>query len=136
MDTIIHFGESLDPEILHKAVVKSREGDLAIVLGTSMRVSPACNLPEAVYGAWEVCLACTRTSVRLHVCLVAARASHTHTRIQTHAIHTRTHSLTHSHSHIQKHTLTLHAHTLTYTYTHIRRERWTDGDCEPTKDTV
>ena len=44
-DTIINFGESLPFEEFRKAEENSRQCDLAIVLGTSMRVTPAAELP-------------------------------------------------------------------------------------------
>lgn len=46
MDTIINFGENLpDVEILN-TMNHSSKSDLALVLGTSMRVSPACTYPS------------------------------------------------------------------------------------------
>jgi NAD-dependent SIR2 family protein deacetylase len=44
-DSIINFQESLPEEELRNAQKESKLCDLAIVLGTSMRVSPACHLP-------------------------------------------------------------------------------------------
>ena len=44
-DSIINFGESLPQTELENAEQDSKKCDLAIVLGTSMRVSPACELP-------------------------------------------------------------------------------------------
>ena len=44
-DSIINFGENLPEDELEKAEIQSTSADLAIVLGTSLRVSPACNLP-------------------------------------------------------------------------------------------
>jgi len=44
-DTIIHFGEDLPVSELSKADEHARKSKLSLVLGTSMRVSPACNLP-------------------------------------------------------------------------------------------
>jgi NAD+-dependent protein deacetylase sirtuin 6 len=44
-DSIINFGESLPEEDLSNAIMNSRMSDCSIVLGTSLRVSPACNLP-------------------------------------------------------------------------------------------
>lgn len=44
-DTIINFGENLPRDQLEKAYQVSQEADLAIVLGSSMRVSPANDLP-------------------------------------------------------------------------------------------
>lgn len=48
-DNIVHFGEDLILEHIENSVVHSNKSDLALVMGTSMRVSPACNLPEPAY---------------------------------------------------------------------------------------
>eukprot|EP01106_Pelomyxa_sp_JSP_P001748 TRINITY_DN1266_c1_g1_i1.p1 TRINITY_DN1266_c1_g1~~TRINITY_DN1266_c1_g1_i1.p1 ORF type:complete len:196 (-),score=52.89 TRINITY_DN1266_c1_g1_i1:37-624(-) len=45
IDSIINFGESLPVGPTKKAVEMSRGADLAVVLGTSMRVHPACDMP-------------------------------------------------------------------------------------------
>jgi NAD-dependent SIR2 family protein deacetylase len=45
-DTIINFSESLPEEELKNGIDNSEKSDLAIVLGTSLRVSPACTLPS------------------------------------------------------------------------------------------
>lgn len=44
-DTIIHFGEDLPRDELEKAHQHATASDLSLVLGTSMRVHPACDLP-------------------------------------------------------------------------------------------
>jgi len=44
-DSIINFGESLPPVDLQKSIQQSRKADLRLVLGTSLRVSPANKLP-------------------------------------------------------------------------------------------
>jgi len=44
-DTIINFGEDLPAGELSKADLHARQSKLSLVLGTSMRVSPACHLP-------------------------------------------------------------------------------------------
>jgi NAD-dependent SIR2 family protein deacetylase len=44
-DTTVAFGENLPEDELTKATQHSKKADLVLVLGTSMRVSPACNLP-------------------------------------------------------------------------------------------
>jgi len=44
-DTIINFGENL-PENEFKKAYQNSTCDLALVLGTSMRVQPSCSLPE------------------------------------------------------------------------------------------
>jgi NAD-dependent SIR2 family protein deacetylase len=44
-DTTVAFGENLPEDELSKATQHSKKADLVLVLGTSMRVSPACNLP-------------------------------------------------------------------------------------------
>eukprot|EP01084_Bolivina_argentea_P080012 144979_1 len=52
-DTIINFGETL-PEIpLEKAEVNSKKADLYLSLGSSLTVSPACNMPEVVGRKWS-----------------------------------------------------------------------------------
>ncbi len=48
-DNIVHFGENLLTDQLERAVFHSEKCDLALVMGTSMRVRPACNLPEDSY---------------------------------------------------------------------------------------
>ncbi|KAL9644687.1 hypothetical protein ABK040_012341 [Willaertia magna] len=45
-DTIINFNEDLPELQLERAIENAKKADLAIVLGTSLRVSPACDLPE------------------------------------------------------------------------------------------
>ena len=44
-DTIINFGENLVPEILRKGFALHAMADLSIAMGSSMRVSPACEMP-------------------------------------------------------------------------------------------
>ena len=48
-DNIVHFGENLIEDQLERAMLHSQQCDLALVMGTSMRVSPACNLPKHSY---------------------------------------------------------------------------------------
>jgi len=48
-DSIIHFGENLPQKELTEAEIQSNRGDLAIVLGTSMKVPPSCYLPRSIY---------------------------------------------------------------------------------------
>jgi len=48
-DSIIHFNETLPVNELAHAREESEKGDLAIVVGTSMRVRPACELPRYIY---------------------------------------------------------------------------------------
>ncbi|KAH3758200.1 NAD-dependent protein deacetylase sirtuin-6 [Pelomyxa schiedti] len=48
-DSIINFGEQLPPATLEKATEESKIADLTVVLGSSMRVSPACELPSLSY---------------------------------------------------------------------------------------
>ena len=45
MDNIINFGENLPQDELNQAMNHSKKSDLALVLGTSMVVQPACLLP-------------------------------------------------------------------------------------------
>lgn len=47
-DAIVHFGEMLQPEQHERAFKVSHAADLALCLGTSLRVSPACNMPRTV----------------------------------------------------------------------------------------
>jgi len=49
VDNIVHFGENLPEQELEKAIGHSNKGDLALVLGTSMKVSPACNIPDRIW---------------------------------------------------------------------------------------
>ena len=46
-DSIINFGEGLDPGILEKANKVGMASDLMLCMGTSMRVVPACSIPMA-----------------------------------------------------------------------------------------
>lgn len=45
-DTIINFGENLSAAVLERAFEHSREADLHICMGSSLTVSPACDLPR------------------------------------------------------------------------------------------
>ncbi|EFC45314.1 silent information regulator family protein [Naegleria gruberi] len=45
-DTIINFNENLPTDQLERAEENASKADLAIVVGTSMRVNPACSLPQ------------------------------------------------------------------------------------------
>lgn len=47
-DTIINFGEGLVPSILQKGFEECGKSDLCLCMGTSMRVTPACNMPLEV----------------------------------------------------------------------------------------
>jgi NAD-dependent SIR2 family protein deacetylase len=47
LDSIINFGENLPEVPLERAMDQSNKADLHIVLGSSLTVSPACNLPKA-----------------------------------------------------------------------------------------
>lgn len=44
-DTIINFGEGLKGEILQDGFVWCALSDLVLIMGSSMRVSPACDMP-------------------------------------------------------------------------------------------
>ena len=46
MDTIVSFGESLPQADLETAMQKSKAADLFIVLGSSLLVTPAADLPQ------------------------------------------------------------------------------------------
>jgi len=50
LDSIVHFGENLPEQEFNNADIESRKGDVAIVLGTSLRVFPANSLPSRIYG--------------------------------------------------------------------------------------
>jgi len=45
-DTIINFGEQLPLEMVEQGFAQSRTADVHIVLGSSLTVSPACNMPK------------------------------------------------------------------------------------------
>ena len=47
-DSIINFGENLPEGELRKAFDNAQKADLCIVLGSSLRVRPACQVPEVV----------------------------------------------------------------------------------------
>eukprot|EP01125_Pyxidicula_operculata_P008812 TRINITY_DN2925_c0_g1_i1.p1 TRINITY_DN2925_c0_g1~~TRINITY_DN2925_c0_g1_i1.p1 ORF type:complete len:601 (+),score=153.95 TRINITY_DN2925_c0_g1_i1:1315-3117(+) len=47
-DTIVHFTESIRPNVWKSAVDNSRQADVCLVLGTSMCVQPAASLPMKV----------------------------------------------------------------------------------------
>jgi hypothetical protein len=44
-DTIIHFSETLPKDELQKSISNAYKSDVSLVLGTSMRVHPACDIP-------------------------------------------------------------------------------------------
>ena len=48
VDSIVHFGEQLAEKEFEKARQLCREADIALVLGTSMRVRPASDLPSSL----------------------------------------------------------------------------------------
>eukprot|EP01088_Endostelium_zonatum_P021155 TRINITY_DN8173_c0_g1_i1.p1 TRINITY_DN8173_c0_g1~~TRINITY_DN8173_c0_g1_i1.p1 ORF type:complete len:347 (-),score=75.89 TRINITY_DN8173_c0_g1_i1:8-1048(-) len=57
-DTIVNFGENLPENELEKATEQSRLADLTLVIGSSMRVTPACELPRESYskgGVFNIC---------------------------------------------------------------------------------
>lgn len=54
-DSIINFGENLPRQELGKAEKYSRNADVALVLGSSMRVTPACDLPSLCWNRKENC---------------------------------------------------------------------------------
>ena len=49
MGSVVNFGANLPPDECGKAKSNSARCDLALVLGTSLRVSPSCNLVEGSY---------------------------------------------------------------------------------------
>jgi len=48
VDTIINFGENLPSNAIEAGFQNAEKADLCIVLGSSLTVSPACNMPELV----------------------------------------------------------------------------------------
>ena len=44
-DSIINFGENLKEEILNTGWEKGKNADLMLSLGSSLRVTPACDIP-------------------------------------------------------------------------------------------
>jgi NAD-dependent SIR2 family protein deacetylase len=48
LDTIINFGEGLPEKELQLARDHANKADLCLVLGSSVSVTPACTIPEAV----------------------------------------------------------------------------------------
>jgi NAD-dependent SIR2 family protein deacetylase len=44
-DNLVHFGEDLEPAILSRATAAAARAEVALVLGTSLRVVPAMDLP-------------------------------------------------------------------------------------------
>jgi mono-ADP-ribosyltransferase sirtuin 6 len=48
MDSIVNFGENLPDHELQKAFMHAKQADLCIVLGSSLRVTPAADIPEEV----------------------------------------------------------------------------------------
>lgn len=45
-DSIINFGERLDENILNEGFAHGAESDLMLSMGSSLRVTPACNMAE------------------------------------------------------------------------------------------
>lgn len=57
-DSIVNFGEYLPASEFREAEEHSRKADVALVLGTSMRVKPSCDLPSLSYtngGSFTIC---------------------------------------------------------------------------------
>lgn len=46
MDSIINFGENLPEDELELGFTNSESADLIVIMGTSCRVSPACDMPR------------------------------------------------------------------------------------------
>lgn len=51
---VVWFGESLDPDVIHRAFEQSRRCDLMLVVGTSAVVHPAASLPQIAAQAGAV----------------------------------------------------------------------------------
>ncbi|KAL3692634.1 hypothetical protein R1sor_006285 [Riccia sorocarpa] len=49
-DSVILFGEDLPKQALNSAVKHSQKADLGLVLGSSLRVKPACDFPAKILG--------------------------------------------------------------------------------------
>ncbi|CAG9327388.1 unnamed protein product [Blepharisma stoltei] len=47
-DTIINFGENLDADVIDRGFRNGAEADLCLAMGSSLRVTPAVNIPEDV----------------------------------------------------------------------------------------
>lgn len=47
-DSIVNFGENLPQSELNAAMEHSKKAELCIVLGSSLRVRPACLMPQMV----------------------------------------------------------------------------------------
>jgi len=45
IDTIINFGENLDSDVINAGFNNGREADLCLCMGSSLRVTPAANIP-------------------------------------------------------------------------------------------
>jgi len=45
-DSIIHFGESLNEDVLNRAFYEGSQCDLLLCLGSSLRVAPASLIPQ------------------------------------------------------------------------------------------
>ena len=71
-DTIINFGEGLDGAILQKALAISCLADLHVCMGSSMRVSPANQMPlmTKMAGGKVVCINLQKTPIDEHCDLV------------------------------------------------------------------
>ena len=46
MNTIINFGDGLEHHVLSSAAEHAQKNDLVLCLGSSLRVTPACDLVE------------------------------------------------------------------------------------------
>jgi len=71
MDTIVHFGEALPLDHYQRACELGLKMDLAIVVGSSMRVSPSCNMPRQAVtnGGKLVVINLQKTSFEDHIWL-------------------------------------------------------------------
>ena len=47
-DSIINFGEPLNPEIINKGFHSAALSDLCLAMGSSLRVTPAADIPAEV----------------------------------------------------------------------------------------
>eukprot|EP01083_Nonionella_stella_P115153 341095_1 len=72
LDTIVNFGESLPIHELKKAQQNTKQGDLCLVLGSSLTVSPACDLAKhfGEHKKKHLCIVNLQKTAQDHLCTV------------------------------------------------------------------
>ena len=75
IDSIINFGENLPEEDLNRSFQEARQSDLCIVLGSSLRVSPASDIPATVI----------RNGQRVVICNLQKTPLNDHCALEIHA---------------------------------------------------